>query len=82
MAKMDYVTFGTLPDYNESTASVTDACDRMRDRQAGSVLVIDGSGRLVGFFTLRDAVTIPLVEVMTSNPTTIPPDHVTINALG
>ena len=72
-------------------ATVAEACDRMRDGQAGSVLVTDNSGTLVGIFTGRDAVcrvlaqpeaaTTPLAEVMTPNPTSMSPDQTTVDAL-
>jgi CBS domain-containing protein len=74
------------------TASVMEACNRMRDGQAGSVLVTGDTGRLVGIFTGRDAVcrvlaqrrdaaTTLLAEVMTPNPTTMSPDQTAIDAL-
>jgi CBS domain-containing protein len=74
------------------TASVMDACNRMRDGKAGFVLVTGDTGGLVGIFTGRDAVcrvlaqrrdaaTTRLVEVMTPNPTTMSPDQTAIEAL-
>ena len=77
----------TLP----HTAAVRQACERMRERKAGSVLVIDEHGKLVGIFTGRDAVhrvlakgrsgSTPLRQVMTENPTTMSPDKTAIDAL-
>ena len=54
----------------------------MAERQVGSILVTDDSGRLIGIFTARDgtnrvlakgkdAKTTRLGDVMTSNPTTM-----------
>lgn len=74
------------------SATVDQACARMRDRSAGSVLVTDGKGRLVGIFTGRDAVcrvlavcrdaaTTRLGDVMTANPATMSPDQTAIDGL-
>jgi CBS domain-containing protein len=74
------------------TATVRQACQRMRDRRVGAVLVAEGDRRLVGIFTGRDAVgrvlaegkdsaTTTLAEVMTRNPDTIPPRQTAIEAL-
>jgi CBS domain-containing protein len=63
----------------------------MRNRRAGSVLVVDEQHRLSGIFTGRDAVrtlaegkdpaaTI-LADVMTPNPITITPNRLAIEAL-
>ena len=78
----------TLP----PTATVKTACQSMRDRRVGAVLVVDGDARLVGIFTGRDAVHRVLAEgksaaatrlsqVMTPNPHIIPPDRPAIEAL-
>lgn len=75
-----------------STTSVQTACQKMSERKAGSVLVIDDSGALVGIFTGRDAVcralaknreasTTALSEVMTTNPVTMSPELTAIDAL-
>ena len=64
----------------------------MNDRRAGSVLVSDDAGRLVGIFTGRDAVCrvlarrkdatrCTLAEAMTPKPTTLSPDQSAIDAL-
>lgn len=73
------------------TAAVRDACEHMRQRKAGSVLVVDEHGKLVGIFTGRDAVrrvlakgrngNVPLRQVMTERPTTMSPDRTAIDAL-
>jgi CBS domain-containing protein len=72
-------------------ATVREACRRMRERRVGAVLVTDGDRRLVGIFTGRDAVhrvlaegksaRTRLSEVMTRNPTTLPPGRTAIEAL-
>lgn len=75
-----------------SATSVQTACQKMSERKAGSVLVIDENGALVGIFTGRDAVcavlannrdaaTTTLDEVMTSNPVTMSPELTAIDAL-
>jgi len=78
----------TLP----PSATVREACRRMRDRRVGAVLVTDGDRRLAGIFTGRDAVhrvlaegksavRTTLAEVMTPNPDTMPPGKMAIEAL-
>ncbi len=68
----------TLP----PTASVKEAVKLMRDKNIGSVMVVEG-GRLVGIFTERDLVKLvaagtglekPIADVMTRNPVTVKPD--------
>lgn len=74
------------------TASVKAACQKMSEIRAGSVLVTDGKGALVGIFTGRDAVgrvlakgknasRTTLAEVMTPDPVTMPQDKTAIDAL-
>lgn len=74
------------------SATVKDACDRMRARRSGSVLVVDDGGHLTGIFTGRDAVCkvlaaakdasrTKLSEVMTRRPITMTPDKTAIDAL-
>jgi CBS domain-containing protein len=78
----------TLPE----SASVQQACQAMRDRSVGAVLVTGTSGELVGIFTGRDAVCRALAEglnpglttlatVMTRRPDTMPPGKTAIDAL-
>jgi CBS domain-containing protein len=73
-------------------ASVTEACDQMRDCRAGSVLVTGKGDQLVGIFTGRDAVcrvlaqrrdpsTTRLAEVMTPDPAMMSPDCSAFDAL-
>lgn len=74
------------------TATVKAACQNMSTRRAGSVLVTDETGALVGIFTGRDAVCqvlakgrsaakTTLSEVMTRDPVTMPPQKTAIDAL-
>jgi CBS domain-containing protein len=74
------------------SATVRHACERMRQRKVGAVLVTDQDGRLLGIFTARDAIGRVLAdgrdpektaisEVMTANPRTVPPGHSAIDAL-
>jgi len=79
----------TLP----PNATVQDACQCMRKRRVGAVLVTkEPAGRLVGIFTGRDAVgrvlaqgrdptTTKLSQVMTKNPDTMPPGKNALEAL-
>jgi CBS domain-containing protein len=78
----------TLP----SSATVREACQCMRDRRVGAVLVTEGDRCLVGIFTGRDAVHRVLAEgkntahttlgeVMTREPDTIPSGKIAIEAL-
>ena len=73
-------------------ATVKDACQRMRDRRIGAVLIIEADRRLVGIFTGRDAVhrvlaegknaaRTTLAEVMTRDPDMMPPGNTAIEAL-
>jgi CBS domain-containing protein len=76
----------------KETSNVLEACNRMRDDKAGSVLVTNDTGQLIGIFTGRDAVcrvlahsrdpaTTPLAKVMTPNPVAMSPDQTTVDAL-
>jgi CBS domain-containing protein len=78
----------TLP----PTTSVRQACQRMRRRKVGAVLVTDQDRRLLGIFTGRDAVGRVLAEgrdpekttiseVMTVRPRTVSPERSAIDAL-
>ena len=92
MRKFSVVTLEHRPITMNEVASVTEACNKMRDCRAGSVLVTKGADRPVGIFTGRDAVcrvlaqrrdpsTTRLAEVMIPNPTTMSPDQTAIDAL-
>jgi CBS domain-containing protein len=75
-----------------SRASVKHACQCMRERRVGAVLVTNRDDRLMGIFTGRDAVCrvlaegkdpaeTTLAEVMTVEPATMPPTSSAIDAL-
>lgn len=75
-----------------ATASVREACEAMRDRRAGAVLVADHRRHPLGIFTGRDAVHRVLAagksasgtvlsQVMTAKPTTLAPTCKAIDAL-
>jgi CBS domain-containing protein len=72
--------------------SAREACELMRTRRVGAVLVVDQEDCLVGIFTGRDAVCrvtadgldpsrTRLEEVMTAKPTTMEPGKTAIDAL-
>jgi CBS domain-containing protein len=74
------------------TTTIKAACLEMHKRRAGSVLVTDEKGALVGIFTGRDAVCSVLAkgksasktrlsEVMTRNPVTMTPNRTALDAL-
>ena len=92
MRKLADVILEQRPLTMKQTASVMAACERMRDCQAGSVLVIGDTDSLVGIFTGRDAVcrvlaqgrdaaTTRLADVMTAKPATMSPDQTAIDAM-
>jgi CBS domain-containing protein len=75
-----------------AATTVKHACQCMRDRHVGAVLVTDKDLRLLGIFTGRDAVSRVLAEgkdpartrlseVMTRDPDTLPPGKSAIEAL-
>ena len=92
MRKLHDIVFEQKPLTLPPTATVKEACQAMRDRRAGSVLVTEPDGALVGIFTGRDAVcrvlavgadatTTRLADVMTAEPATMAPSHTAIDAL-
>lgn len=92
MRKMADIVRNQDPLMLPPSATVKEACQKMRDRGVGAVLVTDGDRRLVGIFTGRDAVHRVLAEgmsaartrladVMTANPRTMPPGRTAIEAL-
>jgi CBS domain-containing protein len=92
MRKLADVILEQRPLVMDETASVMAACERMRDCQAGSVLVMGDNGSLIGIFTGRDAVcrvlaqgrdatATRLADVMTAKPATMSPDQTAIDAL-
>ena len=92
MRKLSDVILEQRPLIMDETATVMEACRRMRDSRAGSVLVTDNTGSLAGIFTGRDAVCRVLAEgrgagetrlgdVMTRKPLTMSPEQTAIDAL-
>jgi CBS domain-containing protein len=92
MRQLSDIIFNQKPLVLPSTATVKDACQHMRDRRVGSVLVTDAAGRLSGIFTGRDAVGrvlaagksaahTHLADVMTANPDTMSAEQTAIDAL-
>jgi CBS domain-containing protein len=92
MRKMSDIVRNQDPVTLPPSATVKEACRRMRERRIGAVLVTEGDRRLVGIFTGRDAVhrvlaegksaaRTTLAEVMTRDPNTIPPGNIAIEAL-
>ncbi len=92
MRKLSDIVFNQQPLTLRRSVCVKDACGRMRESRAGSVLVTDEQGHLVGIFTGRDAVcrvvatgknveTTTLADVMTPRPETMTPDKTAIEAL-
>ena len=74
------------------STTVRQACERMRERKVGAVLVTDDDKHLLGIFTGRDAIgrvlaegknpeTTLLAEVMTHKPHTVAPERSAIDAL-
>jgi CBS domain-containing protein len=92
MRKMSDIVRNQDPVTLPPSAKVREACQCMRDRHIGAVLVTEGDQRLLGIFTGRDAVhrvlaegksaaRTKLAEVMTHDPDTIPPGKTAIDAL-
>ena len=86
MRKMSDIVRNQDPVILPPSATVREACQSMRDRRIGAVLVTEGERRLVGIFTGRDAVhrvlaegkntaRTTLGEVMTPEPHTMPPQR-------
>jgi CBS domain-containing protein len=92
MRKMSEIVRNQDPLTLPSNATVGGACQCMRDRRVGAVLVTEADGRLVGIFTGRDAVhrvlaegkradNTKLDEVMTRDPDAMPPGKTAIEVL-
>lgn len=88
--KLGYIVRDQAPLLMRATESVQKACEAMRDRRVGSVLVVDEHERLLGIFTGRDAVKLlasgkdggtALEHAMTPRPVTVSPEHKAIDAL-
>jgi CBS domain-containing protein len=92
MRKLADVVFEQRPLVLHCAVPVAEACRQMRDRQAGSVAVVDDGERLVGIFTGRDAVcrvlacgrdaqATALADVMTRDPASMSPEQTALDAL-
>ncbi|HEU0069695.1 MAG TPA: CBS domain-containing protein [Alphaproteobacteria bacterium] len=92
MRQMSDIIFNQHPLIMPASATVRAACEGMRDKRAGSVLVTDRAGALVGIFTGRDAVSRIIAEgrdadkttlerVMTKEPMIVSPDVNAVEAL-
>ena len=92
MRRLSDITCNQNPLTMEQVTTVKVACQKMRERRVGSVLVTDEKGSLVGIFTGRDAVCNVLAEgksasktslrqVMTANPISMSPAKTAIDAL-
>ena len=92
MRKMSDIVRNQDPVTLHPDATVREACQRMRERRVGAVLVTESDRRLLGIFTGRDAVQRVLAEgksaartkladVMTRDPDTMPPGRTAIEAL-
>jgi len=92
MRRMSDIVRNQKPLILAPTATVKHACQCMRERRVGAVLVANDDGRLLGIFTGRDAVCRALAEgrnpdvttleaVMTHKPDTMPPGKTAIEAL-
>src|SRR5262245_22866272 len=89
--KLEYIVKDQRPLTLSAHETVQHACRCMRERNAGSVLVVDEHQRLRGIFTGRDAVRAlaerreatmtALADVMTADPVTITPERRAIDAL-
>lgn len=92
MRRMSEIVRNQNPLVLPPSATVKHACECMRARKVGAVLVTDGDFHLVGIFTGRDAVgrviaegkdanTTTIGEVMTCAPRSVPPERSAIDAL-
>lgn len=91
MRRLSDIVCNRNPLVLDEATPVKEACQRMREHQAGAVLVCDKDGRLAGIFTGRDAVRrvlgagrgskARLKDAMTRDPVTMAPDKSAIEAL-
>ena len=92
MRKMSDIVRSQDPVTLPPSATVKEACQSMRDRRVGAILVTEDDRCLVGIFTGRDAVYRVLAEgknaahttlgeVMTREPDTMPSGKMAIEAL-
>ena len=56
MRRLSDIVYNQKPLTLGPTTTVKDACKKMHEHRAGSVLVTDDKGALLGIFTGRDAV--------------------------
>jgi CBS domain-containing protein len=92
MRQLSDIVYNQRPLILPPSCSARDACQQMRERGVGAVLVCDNAGALLGIFTGRDAVGRVLAEgknpiktklgdVMTPNPKTMSNKLTAIDAL-
>ena len=92
MRRLSDIIFNQQPLKLPRSTTVKEACQKMREHRAGSVLVTDDHGHLAGIFTGRDAVCrvvaaaksaaeTKLGDVMTAKPETMAPDKTAVDAL-
>lgn len=88
--RLGYIVRDQNPLLMPASESVRKACEVMREKHVGSVLVVDEHEKLLGIFTGRDAVrvlaqgksgAVTLEHAMTANPVTINPEQKAIDAL-
>jgi CBS domain-containing protein len=88
--RLGYIIKDQNPLLLQGSVSVQAACEAMRERHVGSVLVVDEREHLIGIFTGRDALRllakgkgggVALEQAMTPHPVTIAPDEKAIIAL-
>jgi len=88
--RLGYIIRDQDPLVMRADETVHNAAKAMRERHAGSVLVVDEHQHLIGIFTGRDALRVlaagegpkvALSKAMTPNPLTVDPDQRAIDAL-
>ncbi|AGK56872.1 signal transduction protein with CBS domains [Hyphomicrobium denitrificans 1NES1] len=88
--RLRYIVRDQQPLLMQAADTVQNACEAMRVKHVGSVLVVDEHQRLLGIFTGRDAVKLlakgkggrtALANAMTPNPVTLIPEQQAIDAL-
>ncbi|HVY03131.1 MAG TPA: CBS domain-containing protein [Caulobacterales bacterium] len=92
MRALSDIVCNQYPLVMKPTDTVRAACEAMRDRHVGSVLIVGADGNLAGIFTGRDAVwrvlaagrsaaRTALAKVMTPSPVTMTAKQTAIDAL-
>lgn len=88
--RLGYIVREQEPLLMKPSDTVHKACEAMRARHVGSVLVVDDREHLLGIFTGRDAVRLlangkggasALEHAMTPHPVTVSPEQKAIDAL-